>query len=114
MNEIQATKLSTFIVEHFNNRLLIYNDGVDCWEIDNDKSNCDFWIAYNEFTDGSLQIGVNMKFAYNKFSDCPIVCEFPETEEEWKVLMMAMQKLMNDCYPEKIHDFGSYYEYMKR
>jgi len=82
MNEIQATKLSTFIVEHFNNRLLIYNDGVDCWEIDNDKSNCDFWIAYNEFTDGSLQIGVNMKFAYNKFSDCPIVCEFPETEED--------------------------------
>lgn len=84
MNEIQAAKLSTFVVEeNLGHNLKIYDD-VQFWDVDNENSNCDFKFSFIRYTDGHVEMAVNMKHLFNKPKDSPIIVRFPETKEEWQ------------------------------
>jgi hypothetical protein len=100
MNKEQATELSSFIPENsLGSNLKIYDD-IQGWDIDNENSDCDFWIGIINYIDGSVELAVNMKHLYNKAKDCPIIVKFPESKEGWERLKNAMNQLRSDCIPK--------------
>ena len=107
MDEQQAMQISKEVKEEFLEQLPIFYDGADRWEILYENE-LPFRIHEREFVDGSIQLGINLKHCYNKFSDCPIICCFPKNKKEWKVLFEAMNELLNDSYPKDCCKKGSY------
>jgi len=111
MKEKQAIELSKRYFDNFLENLPIEYDGVDRWKMPYENT-CIFTIQQREYSDESnetfIKLGINLKHCFNKFSDCPIICWFPETEEDWVNLFEAMDRLRSDSMPEKCHVRGSY------
>ena len=105
MNEKQACKLSEFIVENslgYNLKIFYVQD----WEIDNENSECHFWIKVITYMNNSTELAISMKHCYNKASECPIIVKFPETNDDWYELKKAMCNLRIDSIPSYAYKKG--------